>query len=352
MLKRVSLILLPLLVFTAGAFAQVIDRPAATVNLSKPEYISMSQLDQRVQQLNSIRQQNGLPIPPNEKKQVLDSMINGILVKQAAEKAGLSVTQSEIDDAINKQKAAVEQQTGPMDTQQFHTVIEQQTGLTWKVYEDQLKTQLLEQKYILQIKGNQINNVPAPTAQQIEDKYNQIASRLTNPEIVRFSQIFFDTRNLTQAQKEKAKELADKVYRDYLNGKATFNQLVQQYTNDQQARYNGGDFGYLARDDQRAQAILGQKFMNEVFSMKVGQVKGVLESKIGYHIVKVTEHYPPKLLTLNDHISPANPMTVREYIKQGLEQQEKSQAFNQAVQQVLANLKQQADIKIYDKNLK
>jgi len=126
---------------------------------------------------------------------------------------------------------------------------------------------------------------------------------------------------------------------------------VQQYTDDQHARYNGGDFGYLARDDQRAQQVLGQQFMNEIFSLKVGQVKGVLESKIGYHIVKITEHYPPKLLTLSDKISPANPMTVREYITQNIEQQEKSKAFNQAVQDILDSLKKQADIKIYDQNL-
>ncbi len=352
MFKRVFLFLTIAILSTAGTFAQVIDKPAATVNLTKPEYISVNQLDQRVSQIDNIRKQNGLPIPPDNKKQVLDSMISEILISQAAARANISITQSEIDDTIAKQKQAVEQQVGQLDNAQFHTVIEQQTGLTWKDYVQQLKTQLTEQKYIMKEKGNVLNNVPTPTEQEIQDRYGQIASRLTNPEIIRFSQIFIDTRNLTPAQKQKAKEQADKIYREYENGTATFDQLVQQYTQDQHGRYNGGDFGYLARDDARAQQVLGQKFVNELFTLKKGEVKGVLESKIGYHIVKITEHYPPKLLTLNDPISPANPTTVREYIKQSLEQQEKSKAFTQAVQDVIASLKKEADIHIYTENLK
>lgn len=352
MFKRVAISLTIALFSTAGVFAQVIDKPAATVSLTKPEYISVNQLNQRVDQIDNIRKQNGLPIPADNKTQVLDSMISEILISQAAARANITITQSEVDDTIAKQKQAVEAQVGQLDDTQFHTVIEQQTGLTWKDYVQQLKTQLTEQKYIMKEKGNVLNNVPTPTDQQIQERYGQIASRLTNPEIVRFSQIFIDTRNLTSDQKQKAKERADKIYREYLNGTATFDQLVQQYTDDQHARYNGGDFGYLARDDARAQQVLGQKFVNELFALKKGDVKGVLESRIGYHIVKITEHYAPKLLTLNDPISPANKTTVRQYITQSLEQQEKSQAFNKAVQDVIASLKKEADIHIYQDNLK
>ena len=351
MRKRVILFLFPLLLLGAGAFGQVIDKPAATVNLYTPVYISVSQLDQRVAQIDAIRQQNGLPIPPNTKMQVLDEMISETLITQAAEKANITVSQSELDNTIAKQKQTVEAQIGPVDTAQYHRVIEQQTGLTWSNYLKQLKTQLIEQKYIMQEKGSLINNIPTPSEQQIQNRYAQIATSLTNPEIIRFSQIFIDTRNLTPPEKLKAKELADSIYRKYQNGQATFSQLVQQYTQDQHSRYSGGDFGYLARDDTRAQQILGQRFMDEIFSMKVGQVSGVLESRIGYHIVKITEHYPPKLLTLNDPISPANPMTVREYIRQSIEQQEKTQAFDTAVKEIVAQLKQQADIKIFTQNI-
>lgn len=333
------------------AFAQVIDRPAATVNLTQPEYISVSQLDQRVNQVEAIRRQSGLPIPPDAKMQVLDSMIAEILIDQAAKKANITVSQSEVDDVIAKQKQSAEVQVGPLTDQQFQTIVEQQTGLSWSAYQAQLTKQILEQKYITQQKQSVLNNVAQPTDQQIEERYSQIATQLTNPEIIRFSQIFIDTRNLNSADKEKARQLADKIYQEYENGQATFNKLVEQYTNDQHARYNGGDFGYLARDDARATQLFGARFMNEIFSLKVGEVSRVLQSNIGYHIVKVTEHYPPKLLTLNDQISPADKTTVREYISNMILQQEKAQAFQTAVNEIVAQLKKQADITIYKQNI-
>lgn len=347
-------VLASIVIFMAGAsvaFAQVIDRPAATVNLTQPQYISVSQLDQRVNQVEAIRRQAGLPIPADAKMQVLDSMIAEILIDQAATKAKISVTQTEINDVLAQQQRSAEVQLGPITEQQFQTVVEQQTGLTWSEYLKQINKQLLEQKYITQEKQSVLNDIPTPTEQQIQEQYSQIATQLTNPEIIRFSQIYLDTRNLNAADKEKAQKLANKIYQEYENGQATFNQLVQEYTNDQAARYNGGDFGYLARNDARAVQLFGQHFMNELFALPVGQVSPPLQSNIGYHIVKVTEHYPPKLLTLSDPISPANKTTVREYISNMITQQEKAQAFQKAVNEIVAKLKKEADITIYKQNI-
>ncbi|HUZ18643.1 MAG TPA: peptidylprolyl isomerase [Spirochaetia bacterium] len=350
-LKRVLPLFAMALFAVPLAFAQVIDKPAATVNLVKPEYISVNQLDQRVNQVEAIRRQNGLPVPADAKMQVLDSMIAEILINQAAERANLSVTQTEVDDLVSKQKASAEVQLGPVTDQQFHNIVEQQTGLSWNAYLAQIKQQILQQKYIMKEKQNVLDSVATPTEQQIQDQYGQIASRLTNPEIVRFSQVFIDTRNLNAQEKLKAKQRADEAYQKYTSGQATFNQIVEQYTDDAHSRYTGGDFGYLARDDARAIQVLGQDFVNQVFSLKVGQVSGVLQSNIGYHIVKLTEHYPPKLLTLDDQISPTDKTTVREYIRNSIIQQEKAQAFQQAVNDIVVTLKKQADITIYKQNI-
>jgi parvulin-like peptidyl-prolyl isomerase len=346
-----STVLVAALFAAPSLFGQVIDKPAATVNLIKPEYISVNQLSQRVNQVETIRRQNGLPIPPDDQTQVLDAMISEILINQAAARDNITVTQSEVDDAVAQQRKSVEAQIGPVSDAQFQSVVEQQTGLSWSAYLAQVKQQLIQQKYIMKEKQNVLDNVAAPTEQQIEDRYGQIANRLTNPEIIRFSQVFIDTRNLTSDQKQKAKDRAQDAFRQYQNGNATFNQLVEQYSDDQHSRYSGGDFGYLARDDARAIQLLGQDFVNQLFAMKVGDVKGVLQSNIGYHIVKITEHYPPKLLTLDDPISPADKTTVREYIRNSIIQEEKAQAYQQAIKDLVAQLKKQADIKIYSENL-
>lgn len=352
MRKRIILLLFPLLLLSVRAFAQVIDKPAATVNLYTPVYISVSQLDDRVSQEEKALTQAGVAAPPDLKMKVLDAMVSEILISQAAENTKITVSKSELDDTVAKQKQAIEHQIGPLTAAQYHQVVERQTGLSWDSYLSKLKSQLIAQKYVLHEKGSMINGVPSPTEQQIDDFYSQNATSFTNPEIVRFSQIFFDTRNLTSSQQQQAKTLAESVDRKARNGDASWDQLVQQYTNDQRSRYTGGDAGYLERNSPAAQQFYGQGFMNEVFSLKKGQVSGVLETKTGFYIVKVTEHYAPKLLTLSDAISPTQPnTTVREWISQRLEAEEKAKAFSQAVKDIVANLKKQADITIYKQNI-
>ncbi len=349
-MKRIFFLLTSLAISEALQ-AQVIDKPAATVNLTKPDYVSVDQLNTRVEQFETLRRQNGLAIPANDKSQVLDSMIDEILLTQAAARDGVTVSQSDLDNTVAQIKRSFEGQVGPLTDDQFHSFMEQRTGMSWDQYLSQVDSQIIQQRYVMLKKGSEINGVPTPTEQQIEDRYGQIANQLTNPEIVRFSQVFIDTRNLKPAEKEKARERADEAYREYLNGEETFDQLVAEYSDDPRNRYTGGDFGYLLRDDQRAVRIFGQSFVDQVFALHVGDVKGVIESDIGFHIVKITEHYPPRLLGLGDYTFPNSKVTVHDYISNMILQEEKNQAFQQAEADLVDSLKKQADITIFQQNL-
>ena len=349
-MKRISILLFLTALAPIGLWAQVIDKPAATVNLIQPEYISVSQLNARYNQVETVRRQNGLPSSPDDKMRVLDSMIAELLISQAAKRDNITAPESAVNDLIQQQRKQVEARIGPLTDDQYHNFVFQQTGQSWEQYVQNIRTQLTRQQYIMAKKGDLINGVPQPTESQIEQRYALISSQLTNPEIIRFNQVFIDTRGLTSAQAAQAKQRADDIYRQYVNGQSTFAQLVTQYTDDPRGRYTGGDFGYLARDDSRYIQLLGQSFIDHIFALKVGEVKE-LQSNIGYHIVQITEHYPAKLLTLTDHLAPGNPMTVNEYIRNLILQQEKQQAFEQAVQEIVDGLKKQADIKIFTQNL-
>lgn len=333
-----------------GAWAQVIDKPAATVNLVQPQYISVSELDARYKQMETLLRQSGQPSSPDEKMKVLENMIAEILISQAAKRDNITVPESAVNELIDNQRRQVESRIGPLTDDQYHNFIYQQTGMSWNEYVKNIREQLTRQQFIIAKKGDLINNVPQPTEGDIENRYQLMAPQLTNPEIIRFNQVFIDTRGLSPDQEAAAKQRAEEIYRKYLNGQDTFAQLVTKYTDDPRGRYTGGDFGYLARDDARYLQLLGQTFMDSIFRLKVGDVK-LLKSNIGYHIVQITEHYPPKLLTLNDHLAPGNPMTVHDYIRNLILQQEKQQAFEQAVNEIVDKLKKEADIQIFKQNL-
>ncbi len=331
-------------------WAQVIDKPAATVNLTQPEYISVSQLNARYNQVETLRRQSGVPSSPDDKMQVLNSMIAEILISQAAKRDNITVPESAVNDFIAQQRRQVESRIGPLTEDQYHNFVYQQTGQSWDQYVQNIRTQLTRQQYIMVKKGDLINGVPQPTEDQIAQRYALISSQLTNPEIIRFNQVFIDTRGLTPDQAAQAKQRADEIYREYVNGQSTFAQLVTKYTDDPRGRYTGGDFGYLARDDTRYIQLLGQSFIDQIFALKVGQVRE-LQSNIGYHIVQITEHYPAKILSLSDHLAPGNPMTVHDYIRNLILQEEKQRAFEEAVQEIVNGLKKQADIQIFKQNL-
>jgi len=341
------------LVSAVVAHSEVIDRPVATINLIRPEMISAKQLNSRVELLNMQRRaQNAAPLTLEEKKELLRTMITELLIRQAAEKDKIIVTDTEVNAAVQKYKNAAELQLGVTLTEkQFADLVLSQTGLVWEEYVKQLKTQILQQKYITQKKQSLFASVPMPTDAEIEAFYRDNATQFTNPEIIRFSHIYIDTRTLSNQDKPKALERAEAANRDVRNSGKTFEQLVAQYTDDVSSRYNGGDFGFLARNDQRAIAILGKPFFDAVFALSVNSVKGVIESNIGYHIVKVTAHYDPKLLKIDDPIDPASEVTVREYIRNGLLQQNQEKAFIRAVEEISKELYAQGNVVIFEENI-
>ena len=77
--KSILTIFILLVFFAGAATAQVIDRPAATVNLVKNEFISVKQLEQRIEQYKQLAAQ-GIANIPTDPVKVLDLMIQEVLI--------------------------------------------------------------------------------------------------------------------------------------------------------------------------------------------------------------------------------------------------------------------------------
>lgn len=343
----------------AALFAQAINiaKPAASVNLIKSEMISVQQLDNQVNAINMLRMRAGqqaVTTSRADKLDILDMMVSDLLLMQGAERDGIKAEQTELDNAINSQKAQLEQQQQRAITlAEFKNAVTKETGYTWEKYTQQLEKQIIQQKYIMSKKQADIQNAAQlPDNSDIEKFYKQNRTQLTNPDMVRYSQIFISTINLDSAKKQEAKKRADEAYRKYQNGNATFEQLVNDYTEDRNAKYRNGDSGYIAYSDPNAEAYLGQNFMKKLFEIKEGEVDGVIQSNIGYHIIKVTEYREAKLLSLDDPVLPTTSQTVREYIAQQLIAKAQNEAVSNALNQLVDELKKEADIKVFEDNIK
>ena len=83
----------------------------------------------------------------------------------------------------------------------------------------------------------------------------------------------------------------------------------------------------------------------DALSLEIG-VPTYLESNTGYHIVKVISHNDARMLTLDDRIDPTQNYTVRDYITEGLAYQNYQAALTEALNDLIAELRSEASIRI------
>ena len=349
-MKRILLLTTVLLLGAQLSFAQLIDKPVATIKLSKLEVISVKQFRKQIDTLEA--RTNGT-LSVDDRRKLLDLLVSEILISQAASLEKIDVSQGEIDSRI-----ALARQTGGMGLnlnreltdQEFRQLL-QQSGLAWDEYVEQLKKAILQQKYVMQTKKSVFEKVEPPADTEIEEFYDANKTAFVAPDMVRFKHIYIDTRNLASAaEKEKARARAEEISRELRNG-AVFDDLVVKYSDDKNSRYKGGDFGYLRRDDQARKQLLGREFFEAPFKMESGEISDVLQSNIGFHIIRVTEKIPFRLLALDDPIPPQNNSTVREQISAQLLQQKQAELYQTVLLDLLDELKKKAEIRIFEENL-
>lgn len=102
------------------------------------------------------------------------------------------------------------------------------------------------------------------------------------PEI-RTSHILIEFRpDATEEQKKAAKTRAQEIYDEVKKSKRPFEELVGLYTDDVLSKRTGGDVGW------QSNLTLVPPYYNAALAMKVGEVKGLIETQYGFHIIKVT----------------------------------------------------------------
>lgn len=344
-MKQILVIAGVFLIGVGSVSAQILDQPVAVVRLT--ETVNIGQRELR-QQARLLEQQLGRELTLENRKELLEAQIAEVLLKQAARRENIRVTDSEINQAISQQRQSLGQ---PVSDDQFRRIVEQQMGLGWSEYRDQIRERLLQEKYVLEKRRSLLESASAPTDREIRSFYEDNATQFTNPTMVRFKHVFIDTRNLAGDQKAQRRRLADDLLRSVRNGAKTMDQLIDE--SDDDARFAGGDFGYLVRQESQQSQVLGRSFVNAVFDMEEGQIaREVLESHVGYHIVQVTHRRSARLLQLDDPVFPGQSVTVRDQIRNYLAADSQQRAFERAINEVVDELRAEAEVTVYEDNLR
>jgi len=331
--------------FSFNIYADILSEPLASVNLIRPEMINSFEVDQKIELYKRQLVNSGMSVPNINRKEMLDSIISSILIAQAAERSGISVSNIDINRVIQAQKKSAEGQINKKITdEQFKQLIISQTGSSWEIYLSGIKEQLLQQSFITQNKKLLFENIEIPDLTEITNKYNENMQFFFNPEYVRVSMIFIPVLNKNTETINNAKIKLEKAYLELKNGSIGFDNAVLKYSEEESIKYRGGDIGYVGRDNQNLKLQLGEVFFNKLFQLELNKISRVLESNSGYHVVKITEKLEPRLLTLDDRITPDNSLLVRDYIKDGIYQENQQKALALALQEINSELREQAEI--------
>lgn len=92
-------------------------------------------------------------------------------------------------------------------------------------------------------------------------------------------------KNISRYQtkdKLKSKHKAESILREVNKNPGDFANLAKKYSQDSGSASAGGDIGFYAR------GALFKSFEDTLFKLKEGEISGVVESDVGYHIIKLT----------------------------------------------------------------
>ncbi|MDR0465621.1 MAG: SurA N-terminal domain-containing protein [Treponema sp.] len=347
-MKRIIFILIGLLTAVNG-FSQSTNllQPAATVNLIRTEAITVGQLRTEVLRYEQAASRT---FTQAERLQILDVMINERLVLQAAERDRVLVSDNEVNQQIQALRNNLAEQLGRQPTDaEYAQAVMNDSGLDVNAFRDQIRKQMIIQKYLLHRKGDLINSARVPTEAEILTEYNLLRSELMRPETIRFSMIQVPF-GADAAARTRARTLADSLHREISNDPARFDAVVSRSVAPNSG-FQAGDAGYIPRT-QEARNVLGQQFMDTAFNLRQGQVSQIIEGIQGFQIIKITENHAAKALELNDIFQLGTRVTVREYLGQLMLQQRQQNVINQASQELVTEFRTSRTFTVFENNIR
>ena len=337
-MKKILLAATLLVTFAFGAFAQSDLQPLAVVKLNKSETITLKQLKNRVETYQ--KQNNIQNFSIEQKKDILEAMIDEKLVVQAALKSGMNITDTQVNQYFLQN---ISQQVGRSVTEaEFSEIVKKQTnlsldefmkqqvGMNVADYKAYLKNQLLAQQYVLQQKQAEISKA-APTDEDIRKFYDLNKASFVQNDMVKLFLVVVPKLNNKEGAKIKAEAL--------LNGVKNKSLSFDKIKSDSGKDYQGGDL-FIGKTAQHAQQLgISYNDLLELFTRDVNYISALNETETDFQFYVIRQKYSAKMLSISDLVQPETTDTVYDYIKRNLTGQMQSQAFVSAIQDITKTLR-------------
>jgi len=270
--KRIVFILLGFLISTnTYTKIELIDRVVAVVDSG---VIMESQLNSRVEEILIRLKNDKAELPPLNllEEQVLDRLIIEEIQLQLADRAGIKISDSELNQTLSR----VSSQNN-LSLEEFRLKLEAE-GTSYKSFRDTIKKELIIQR----VQRGKVGAKIDISEQELENFINSEEGRTQLAEQYNVQHILLSVKSgLSEIEIEAIENEAVSLLERLENGES-FEKLAASYSAGQKA-LEGGFLGW------RTSAELPSLFAEVVTGLTVGEVAQPVRSGAGFHILKLTE---------------------------------------------------------------
>jgi parvulin-like peptidyl-prolyl isomerase len=311
--------------FAAGAAfaAQTVESIVVRVG---DRIVTRSQYEKRLRDAFTELDQSGAPADQiatrkqEIKKSLVEDLINELLVKDRADRLGVTVNDAEIKEAIVRLK----QQYGISTDEQFDESLKR-SGLTRAEMEARLRDTLITNKVF----GRELRNRDELDDRELRERYDRDKERYRLPERAHLREIVIlrpENPAALEAARAKATDTVTK-----LRAGADFAKTAMSVS-ESGTKDKGGDLGEVARGE------LLPDLDTAVFNAAAGAIIGPIETKSGWHILKVETRLPSEVPAF-------------ESVKDKLRKDASDETFQRDLKAYLDRLRKDAFIQINEQNL-
>lgn len=237
-------------------------------------------------------------LPPDQRqaaleqaeKVVLNELVGRILLVNAARREGIQISQEEIRQRM---EAIIKRLAGGKPLDEFLS----RNGMEKEEFFKDIEESLLIERLI----DTKTRDLPPPTEEDAKRYYQANPAEFEQAENVRIRIISLDIRGLTDplridTKRRRAEELRQQLLDNPL---LDFAKLATEESEAFSARQGGsvGPFG-------RGQHAVEPEVEQAAFSQKPGDIGPVIQTRTGFHLLRVEEKNPPRTLRFEEVRAP------------------------------------------------
>jgi hypothetical protein len=392
----------------AGLSGNQLDlQTVAKVTLTRSDYIFVKQLRLEVDRRAKMQDIPPEVSPLQLRRLVLEAMISERLVLQAAERAGITSPNAELEQRIQMVRASAGR---PVTDQEFAEGIEKQYGMSYSAFQNYLHEDLVRNKYMEQYIVQQAETAKAGAGisdrdidVEIQGLKDELAAQAGRPPTdAEFNDVIkrqgldpaalrgqirrqltmqkylidmaggdpSDDEIQTFYNRNKARFIRpDTISFDYIRVPFGSNRSASRAQADELARKIGSSssifntesaavaaannsgsarFILLSSEDPRVQQVFGLDFIDKAMPLAEGKVSGVIEGRQGFFIIKVSAKFPQVNLELGDPYRLGNSATVRDMISSQLMQQALTEGAAVVTNTLAEDLRKEGSVEIHE----